>query len=236
MRIGQLATTASLALLPAVAVAAKPVKPKMMPPHVVVCVLTPGRERYGVKVKVRWRVGTGTHAQCRPRCVTYSPPPLKLHVYPSLLQVKWVKHQVRVGSQYCDPSSAERVVAVFLKAVRFNELTQLIEVDPAVCTQHAAATCFVYEKRTMIRKELPVVRVIHEALEARNKRIVAKRVKERMGGAAAATAARAGAAHSLSQGQSPALNADDWAGLLADCEAGQSQLATDGSLSSEDER
>ena len=60
MRIGQLATTASLALLPAVAVAAKPVKPKM-PPHVVVCVLTPGRERYGVKVKVRWRVGTGRH-------------------------------------------------------------------------------------------------------------------------------------------------------------------------------
>ena len=143
-----------------------------------------------------------------------------------------MKHQVRVGSQYCDPASAGRVVAVFLKAVRFNELTQLIEVDPAVCTQHAAATCFVYEKRTMIRKELPVVRVIHEALEARNKRIVAKRVKERMGGAAAATAARARAAPSLSQGQSPALNADDWAGLLADCEGGQSQLATDGSLSS----
>ena len=114
-------------------------------------------------------------------------------------QVKWVKHQVRVGSQYCDPESAGRVVECFMQAVRFDEATQHLDVDPAICARYAAATCFVYEKRTMNRVERSVVDVIRDALSQRVKRLRNKRAKE-----AALVNAPSG------------LCASDWAGLSQD--------------------
>ena len=82
------------------------------------CGTTPGKERYGVKLKVEEQITSRTLLVAIPSLVPFVNAMSILFVFQSLPKVQ--SKQVRIGNRFSDPNEAAHVARLFKKLVSYN--------------------------------------------------------------------------------------------------------------------